>query len=158
MNLSYGEFNPRFPGISLTVDTPERLDKIQRYSLGPEIPQNLQNLEYGISDQEFMDSAACLTVGPHETRHFHDYLISNIGAHEMRTRFALASNLIHLMHIMVTSQILEYADYVPVPLTKWCTMPLDKRAAFEADMTAAGYNRALALPSIDKGAAPDITD
>jgi hypothetical protein len=151
VSLAFGEFDGRFLGISLTVDSRERRDNLQRYAFGPGIPGGLGP---ETPEREFIESLSCLTVVQHEARHFHDFLISAFGSHVMRTRLVLALNLSQILVNMLRLELLTDADFLPVPVTTWCLMPPAEQADFLAGLAAGGLgSRAVELPRVN----PDWT-
>ncbi|MEU8265803.1 hypothetical protein AB0B89_01445 [Sphaerisporangium sp. NPDC049002] len=140
MSTVFGDFDPRFPGIALTVGSAERWDQLRRYALGVEVPERLSELD----DPAFLDAVSSTTVLPHEVRHFHDFLLSPAGARHMRTRVVLGLNLIQLLVNLRGNGIWDRADALPVPITTWCRMSPGEREAWAAMLTDMGAG--LTLP------------
>ncbi|MEZ0075406.1 hypothetical protein [Planotetraspora sp. GP83] len=128
MSTAFGDFDPRFPGISLTVGSPTQWDRLRRYSLGDELPSGLSSL----NDAEFLETVSSTTVVAHEMRHFHDFLLSPTGSRLMRTRVLLGLNLIQLLVALRGTGIWDRSDVLPVPLTTWCRWSRAERAEYAA--------------------------
>ncbi len=132
MSAAYGEFDDRFPGISLTATSPQRWRNLIRYAVGPEIPSFEDN------GDQFSELSSCLGVIAHETRHFHDFLISPFGSHAMRSRLVLALNVPQVSILLTRIGSLESADFLPVPLTTWALWKDEERRSFSNDLNAGG--------------------
>jgi hypothetical protein len=148
MSRAFGEFDPRFLGVSLQVSSASRLDYLYRYSIGPDEITDSEAAR--LEDEEFLEQISCLTVLMHEFRHFHDHIISPLGTRLMHARCVLALNTAMLFARIRADQDAGSANVLPAPLSTWCRMPSAEREAFLAELDAVphegGRFRAPRLP------------
>lgn len=133
MSRAFGEFDPRFLGVSLIAPSESRLRLIYQYTLGPETITDRDAAR--LDDEQFLEQVSSITLLTHEFRHFHDHIISPYGSRVMHARCTLAFNTAMLLVAMRLQQ--DNANVLPAPLSTWCRMPFAERDAFIAELNAA---------------------
>lgn len=133
MSNSFGEFDPRFLGISLAVTTRKRWDLLSKYAFGPETLSKSKAAR--LHDDDFLEHVSCLTVLAHEIRHFHDYVLSIHGSRMTQARCALAFNVIMLLAGLY-SDARAGANLLPAPLSLWCRMSQEERDSYLDEQNA----------------------
>jgi hypothetical protein len=135
MSRTFGEFDPRFLGVSLAVSSAKRADFPCNYALGPETMTDSD--ASGLDDDEFIEQISWITVLPHEFRHFHDHIVSPYGSRAMHARCVLAFNTTMLLAGIYKDQGSASANTLPAPLSAWCRTPKAEREGFLAELEAA---------------------
>jgi hypothetical protein len=151
MSSGYGEFDPKFPGISLHADSAAAWERIVRYSLGPETP----DLGAASTPDAFLDAVSSLSVTIHELRHFHDFLISDYGARLVRARLQVVLNMLEVVQAFRRLDTWRDANVVLTPLSDWCRLdPEQRRAEIDGLNWAGAHYRPPELPYFADGWSP----
>jgi hypothetical protein len=109
-HIPFGSFNPRFYGVSVFLSDHGRLDAMHRYVATEDVGKYATN-----SVPASFDEISTLSVIDHETRHFHDFLISPLGTSMMGLRMQASINGIQAFKAIKRS----LGRYVPVPIGRW---------------------------------------
>jgi hypothetical protein len=143
----FGAFNPRFYGVSLHLSNRERLSLQGHYA----------DATTGLSDwasqngSPSLDDVAVISAIDHEVRHFHDFLVSPLGAITMASRMQASINGFHVLNTLAQCP----GMFVPVPLTRWIEWDTGARERwFKLDGIGSGIgqiDQIVALPH-----APDV--
>jgi hypothetical protein len=83
------------------------------------------------------ETVALLTTLDHETRHFHDHLLSPLGAASFRYRFQTQHLAKALITLLVTERAFDDATCLPVPLPRWFRLGSDTWDTFLNRLNAA---------------------
>jgi hypothetical protein len=135
MGELFGEFDPRFLGISLGVSSMERWEMLRRYAFGDK--PLTERKAFRLDDDDFIEHTSCRSVIEHEFRHFHDFIISPYGSRMMHARWALAVNVQSLFAAIFSDEGSRSASVLPAPLSVWCRMPQIERESFLTDLSSA---------------------
>lgn len=79
---------------------------------------------------------ALLTTLAHETRHFHDYLLSPLGAASFRERFFAQYLTKQLVIAWREAGVFDHATCLPVPIPRWLRLEESRRRDFIKRLTA----------------------
>lgn len=123
----FGGFDPRFPGITVSVRNQRVWDHLEARLTGslPSVPP----IE---SSPELAYEALCASsVIYHEARHFHDFLLSPYSATILRLRSTLAANCAQLLPFLIGGD----ENLIPVPLPVWVELDERQRAQQLASFT-----------------------
>ncbi|WNI14753.1 hypothetical protein [Actinacidiphila sp. ITFR-21] len=123
MSSGYGEFDPKFPGVSLNVDSAAGWQRVLRYALGTDLP----DLGAASSDQDFLDAVSSVSTLVHESRHFHDILISDYGVRLLRYRLMVVLNMLEVLAAFRKLGNWRDANVVLTPLSEWCRLTPEER-------------------------------
>jgi len=121
----FGAFEPRFYGVSLRLETPEAFQAWMSYS--DVFPQTTP------PKISLLDSTCLQTAGEHETRHFHDALISPFANGVMMLRLSAGFNGAKVFSRGMQTD----ANCVPVPITAWLAKDEGERAAWIEELAQA---------------------
>src|SRR5438132_819688 len=139
---TFGAFEPRFYGISVLLKTPLMFQTwISKIFPDPSVPT-----------LPLFEDTCLKTAVEHETRHFHDALISPFANRILMLRMMAAFN--GLKALNRGSKL--GANCIPLPLTNWMAKSQDERAAWLAEVSndrplgPAVPLHALPLPYLDK--------
>ncbi|MFF4900770.1 hypothetical protein [Streptomyces sp. NPDC001068] len=125
MSSGYGEFDPKFPGISLHAQSAAAWERISRFSIGSETPDPAA----ATTSEGFLDAVSSLSVTIHELRHFHDFLISDHGSRLVRARLQVVLNMVEVVQAFRHLDAWRQANVVLTPLSEWCRLEPDERQA-----------------------------
>lgn len=89
---------------------------------------------------------ALLTTLAHETRHFHDYLLSPFGAASFRERFLAQYLTKELLVAWHAAGIFEQATCLPVPIPRWLRLDASHRRDFIERLNAFYSGQAVLWP------------
>lgn len=109
-HLPFGAFNPRFHGISIFANA-ERIGQLSSYEDAP--GPSAWTAKQG--DALSLETISTISALDHETRHFHDFLVSPIGAITMGMR--MQASMAGLQAIKLLKQC--DGKWVPAPIGKW---------------------------------------
>ena len=142
LSTDYGGFNPRFLGVSYYFDSPADFDLVSAAMTTP------GRLAPPTGADASLHEIALLSVVDHEERHYLDFLLSPYSITVFRMRLQA---LINGMSAIACVRELE-GDVLPVPLTRWMTMPEAERRTHEEDWSELFGRevRAVQLPSRDR--------
>lgn len=137
--VDYGRFNPRFLGVSFLFDSPDDYSLVRTAMNAPGGMASSKTAEASLHE------IALLSVFDHEQRHYLDFLLSPYSTTVFRMRLQATING---MQAIIAARDLT-GDVIPVPLTRWMTMPSAERRAHEDDWSELlGRNvRAVQVPS-----------
>lgn len=153
MQLDFGGFDQRFLGISVKVGSQRALDIVGGTSSGASGSTPLT--PHG----EF-ESIALQTVAVHEARHFHDFLLSPLGAATFRWRLGGYINAFGAIVALGLVDVLSGANTLPIPIPAWCRKDdVERRRLVSSwDAVAQGQavdpHRVVDLPFVDDS--PDL--
>jgi hypothetical protein len=139
MSRAFGDFDPRFLGVSLSVSSSARMKFVYEYALGPATITDREAAR--LNDEDFVEQVSWITVLGHEFRHFHDHIISPLGSRTVHARCALALNTAMLLVGIYADQDVAAANVIPAPLSTWCRMSVAERKDFLAEMDRAAAHR-----------------
>ena len=119
----YGGFAPRFFGVTVRVHSEEDFALLEAYITD----------RPGKHDERSLKSISLKSVLDHETRHFHDFLISPYGGFAFRCKLQAAVHGLGLMGILKEVP----GDWLPTPLVAWCAMDENVREQYLDEWRAA---------------------
>lgn len=121
-HLPFGAFNPRFYGVSIFLGGDDRRAAWARYEGedGPAIAATR-----GLSDAD----AFVLSAVDHETRHYHDFLLSPLGTVTMGLRTQASVNGLQALQSLHRCP----GRFVPTPLIRWIELDEGARRRWVAE-------------------------
>ncbi|WP_332660877.1 hypothetical protein [Brevundimonas sp.] len=85
------------------------------------------------------------TTIEHELRHFHDFLLSYPGVHNLWAKLQLTMNAMPLILGMIDR---DDIDVIPFPLVTWAEMPFDQRSHYLEDILGRGHGQRIWQPAL----------
>lgn len=143
---TFGAFEPRFYGVSFLLETPLAYEAwlqdagIFPDASGPHLP--------------LFENTCLQTTMEHETRHFHDSLISPFANAILMMRMMAAFNGLKLLALCAGSG----ANCIPIPVTTWIAMSPSERTAWLEEAVydlPPGLELPLRPPSLPHGDTPN---
>jgi hypothetical protein len=121
----FGGVDLRFLGVTVRIDT----ETFWRHLSGQAVPES------GSTSEDLVEKVCAASVLEHETRHFHDFLISPAGAQIVRARTALYLASTRFIRA-IPDTVWNEGTCLPVPLTTWCAKTADERQEYLAYLNA----------------------
>lgn len=143
MGDRFGAFDGRFLGITLELDRPAERERLPWLSPAATDSGAAAATVAGVRSEHAFEDLLEATSPTHELRHFHDFMLSPLGAAVVRSRYLATTNAFPLLRWFVWKQ-----GVVPVPLSTWLTMPQASRDAYwqRASRLSAAAGRSLGAP------------
>jgi hypothetical protein len=135
-----GRFDPKFLGVAIRAKSTA---EVQSFRLNDRSAEADIAILTALADEAVVSDLSRQTVLQHETRHFHDALLSPFG--QAATRLRVAASYNGFIVGMLVKRIGKKANALPVPLQRWLVMPEAERTAYLAE---AGRGRELRPPSL----------
>lgn len=132
--LDYGGFDPRFVGIILTVEN-ERVWRLLALLDQPDQAERTHVQDLG--EPEALEILCAQSVLAHETRHYHDFLISPYSTEVLQQRLTAAINCEQLLGFLLDPP----SNCLPVPLTKWARLNTVEREEVRRSWPSHGDGR-----------------
>jgi hypothetical protein len=126
LQTSFGRFDGRFLGVGLHAGDRQAFALLNDSIYG-RFPDEAA-VWWGAPDAAAR--VALLTTLAHETRHFHDYLLSPIGAASFRQLFFAQHMTKQLVVVWLAGKTLDGATCLPVPIPRWLRLDDAERTAF----------------------------
>jgi hypothetical protein len=121
----FGAFDGRFLGIDLGLSDPQSSDDFPWLSPAQLTSAEAMPVLSRVNPEATLSGLLEATTVTHELRHFHDFLLSPLGAYALRARYMAALNTIPLL-----AWFKHQAGVLPVPLSTWMTMPPIERDTY----------------------------
>jgi len=144
MHNKFGAFNPRFTGIDIHCPTfQDFLDFSDSHSQEGRgnVTTRFRALLADDPQSAFRYMSLVTTV-EHETRHFHDHLLSPMGNAVFRSRIIATIN-----GFQIISFLSDLFDVHPIPITRWLTMTDPELEALRGDMESRFDGKGLRIPT-----------
>jgi hypothetical protein len=122
VQVDFGGFDPRFLGITIRFET---LDTWERFKTAAD--SHNANWLATLPDAEAFQLMAESTVLEHETRHFHDFLLSPYSQLIFRAKLQATVDGLQAISLLLHLGRQGGANCLPVPVARWCRMSLDER-------------------------------
>ncbi len=150
----FGSFDGRFLGISLELGGGAERGALPWLSPAALEPQAARSAIKGLRADAPLQGLLEMTSVTHELRHFHDFLLSPLGANVLRSRYLAAINGFPLLPWLTAQE-----RSVPVPLSTWITMPAERRESYwrRASLHAEAIRGRPLAPPLDVPFAPTVT-
>ena len=116
-HLPFGAFNPRFHGISIFANE-ERLRQLSIYAEAPD-PSAWVEKAGALS----LEKISAISAIDHEMRHFHDFLISPLGATTMGLRMEASVSGLQAINLLGKCA----GKWVPAPIGRWIRWDVAQR-------------------------------
>lgn len=126
-HMPFGAFNPRFHGISLFSDS-DRLGWLKDYESAPD-PRGWS----AATGEPELDQIISISAPEHESRHFHDFLVSPIGLVTMGQRMQASIAGLQAINLMKKCA----GRWIPAPVGRWLHWDETQRRRWVSDVGGA---------------------